>query len=223
MNRTLYHFRLCPFSRRVRLHLAEKRLQADMIDEPFWERRPAFARLNPASEVPVMAEPGGKVFAESHAISEYIENAYPEPRLLGAGIESAAETRRLIFWCDIKFFQDVTWPVLGEKVLRYYLNMGAPESHVLHEAARSMGHHIVYFEDLLKERRWLAGNEYSLADMALAGHVSVLDYLSFMKWSDCPALKHWYSLVKSRPGFREMLLERVPGFTPPPHYANPDF
>lgn len=223
MNRTLYQFRLCPFSRRVRLHLAEKKLEIDLADEPFWERREAFMRLSPAGEVPVLAEAGGKVFAESHAISEYIENAYPEPRLLGAGIDSAAETRRLIFWCDITLFQEVTWPVLGEKIVRYYLNMGAPDSHVLHEAARRLADHCGYFEYLLKERRWLAGNEFSLADLALAAHLSTLDYLSAMKWQECPSLKHWYSLVKSRPSFRTLLQDRVPGFTPPPHYANPDF
>lgn len=223
MNRTLYHFSLCPFSRRIRLHLAEKKLDADYIEEPFWERRAAFSRLNPAVEVPVLAEPGGKVFPESHAISEYIENTYPEPRLLGTGIEGAAETRRLIFWCDIKLFQDVTWPVLGEKVMRYLLNMGAPESHMLHGAARSLVYHCEYFESLLQDRRWLAGNEYSLADIALASHISVLDYLSIMKWNEYPALKHWYALMKSRPSFRALLSDRISGFPPPPHYSNPDF
>jgi glutathione S-transferase len=223
MNRTLYHFKLCPFSRRIRIHLAEKKLEFDLIDEPFWERRQAFARINPAMEVPALAEANGKVFCESHAISEYIENAYPEPRLLGTGVEGAAEVRRLMYWCDIKLYNEVTRYLLNEKVLRYLVGGGAPASDAIHAANHNLKEHIRYFEYLLKERRWLAGNEFSLSDVALAAHVSVIDYLSAMRWDNTPSLKHWYSLVKSRPSFRDLLGDRLSGFAPPVHYANLDF
>jgi len=108
MTRTLYHFKLCPFSRRLRVHMAEKKLDFTLIEEPFWEKRPDYSEINPAMEVPVLVEADGEHFRESHAISEYIEHAYPEPRMLGSGAEGAAEVRRLLYWCDIKFHNDVT-------------------------------------------------------------------------------------------------------------------
>ena len=222
MTRTLYHFKLCPFSRRLRVHMAEKKLEFTLIEEPFWESRPDFSEINPAMEVPVLSESDGEFLCESHAVSEYLESAYPEPRMLGSGLGGAGEVRRLLYWCDIKLHNDVTRYVLNEKVLRYLLSGGAPSSEALHAAAHNLREHVRYFEGLLKDRRWLAGNEFSLADVALACHLSVIDYLSAMRW-DAPSVKHWYSLVKSRPSFRDLLYDRMTGFTPPSHYSNLDF
>jgi len=59
--RILYHVTLSPFSRKVRLVLAEKGLEFTLKIEKTWERRPEFLALNPAGEVPVLIEPEGAV------------------------------------------------------------------------------------------------------------------------------------------------------------------
>ncbi len=105
--RTLYHFPLCPFSRKVRVAMAEKRLEFDLIVENFWERRRAFANLNPAMQVPVLVEPDAKVFPDSYSICEYLETAYPEERLIGYSDVESANIRRLVSWFDNKFFNEV--------------------------------------------------------------------------------------------------------------------
>jgi len=51
--RTLYHLWLHPYSRKVRLFLAEKRLDFDEKIEKIWERRTEFLTMNPAGDVPV--------------------------------------------------------------------------------------------------------------------------------------------------------------------------
>ena len=51
--RTLYHLWLCPFARKVRIVLAEKKLPFELEIEKVWERREEFLALNPAGEVPV--------------------------------------------------------------------------------------------------------------------------------------------------------------------------
>ena len=76
---------------------------------------------------------------------------------------------------------------------------------------------------LAETRKWLAGGTLSLADFAAAAHLSSLDFIGDVDWALSPAAKEWYARVKSRPGFRGLLTDRVPGVTPPAHYADLDF
>mgnify|MGYP002642534551 FL=1 len=76
----LYHFPLSPFSRKVRLSLAEKRIEVELVEERYWEQSPDFLRRNPAGKVPVLRM-GGRTFADSTAICEYLEEIHPDPPL----------------------------------------------------------------------------------------------------------------------------------------------
>ena len=76
---------------------------------------------------------------------------------------------------------------------------------------------------LLEHRRWLAGEVMTLADFAAAAHFSTLDYLSDIDWSRSNAVKDWYAKIKSRPAFRNLLVDQVSGFQPPLHYNDLDF
>ena len=67
------------------------------------------------------------------------------------------------------------------------------------------------------------GRELSLADLALAAHLSALDYYGEVPWAEYPPLTEWYTRIKSRPSFRPLLADRVPGQPPVPHYAELDF
>ena len=100
--RVLYHLWLSPPCRKVRIALTEKNLPFEMQFEKVWERRDAFLALNPAGEVPVLVEEDGTPIADSVAIVEYLEDAYPERPLLGITPAARAEVRRLSLWFDIK-------------------------------------------------------------------------------------------------------------------------
>jgi glutathione S-transferase len=86
-----------------------------------------------------------------------------------------------------------------------------------------MRHHLNYIGWLAETRRWLAGGMLSLADFAAAGHLSTLDFLGEVDWSLAPPAKEWYARIKSRPSFRGVLADRVPGLTAAAHYADLDF
>ena len=77
----LYHVPLSPFCRKVRLVLAEKRIEVELIEERYWEGRKDFLLMNPAGMVPVL-KADGLILAESSAICEYLEEVNPEPRLM---------------------------------------------------------------------------------------------------------------------------------------------
>jgi len=83
--------------------------------------------------------------------------------------------------------------------------------------------HMGYIGWLAEQRKWLGGDTLSLADFAAAAHLSALDFASDVDWSVSPATRDWYARVKSRPSFRALLADRVPGVMPPMHYVDLDF
>ncbi|WP_299348901.1 glutathione S-transferase family protein [uncultured Shimia sp.] len=221
MNR-LFHVPLSPFCRKVRLSLAEKRIEVELVEERYWEQDPDFLRRNPAAKVPVL-KMDGKMMAESAAICEYIEEQYPEPSLMPRDADGRYEVRRLVSWFDDKFHHEVTSKLLYERVNKKMMSQGYPDSTNVKAGARAIKYHLDYMAWLLDHRRWLAGDVMTLADFAAAAHLSSLDYISDVDWNRSEVVKDWYAKIKSRPAFRSVLADQVPGFLPPQHYADLDF
>lgn len=224
--RVLYHFALCPYSRKVRLSLQEKKLDFVLEHEPFWEKRPQLLTLNPAGQVPVFIDLNGTVVADSSAICEYLEEAYPERSLIGQSITERAEVRRLTAWFDSKAAGEFTLPLLFEKITKRHiaeLNHHGPNSITIRQAKNMIKSHLSYISWLVDRRNWLAGDEFSEADLAAASHLSVADYFGDVPWEHFEAAKNWYVRIKSRPSFRALLTDRVPGISPPAAYKDLDF
>ena len=221
--RTLHHLWLSPFCRKVRIVLAEKGLDFEVKVEKVWQRREEFLRLNPAGSVPVLVEPDGAVIAESWVICEYLDEVYPDPPMIGATPAERAEARRLAAWFDGKFHHEVTDNLLTEKLDKRFMGMGGPDSAAIRAGHDNIATHLEYIGYLSERRTWLAGDGLSLADAAAAAHISALDYLGDVPWEDYPAAKDWYVRIKSRPSFRPLLQDRIPGLPPPKHYADLDF
>lgn len=222
--RTLYHYMLCPFSRKIRLVLGEKRLDFDVENERFWERREAFLAMNPAGQVPVFVDLNGTVLADSSVICEYLEEAYPERLLIGNGVAHRAEVRRLAAWFDGKFANEVSLPLIFEKTLRRFMREAGPtNSQAIRQAKSMINYHLDYISWLIDRRKWLAGDDLSLADLAAAAHLSVIDYLGDVPWDNHEVAKDWYMRIKSRPSFRPILQDRLGGLTPAEHYQSLDF
>ncbi|MBM2575635.1 glutathione S-transferase family protein [Jannaschia sp. Os4] len=218
----LIHFPLSPFSRKVRLLLAEKGLQVELVEERYWEREPEFLRRNAAGKVPVLRI-DGHTLSDSAAICEYLEETRPEPALLPSDPRARAEVRRLVGWFDDKFHREVTEGLVGERVMKKVMRAGHPDGTKIGRAAKAISFHLDYMDWLLDRNRWLAGREMSLADFAAAAHLSVLDYQADVDWERSQLVRQWYSAIKSRPAFRTILADVVPGFRPAPHYADLDF
>jgi glutathione S-transferase len=221
--RLLYHLPLSPYSRKVRLVLAEKRLPFELRIEKVWERRPEYLQLNPAGTVPTLIEDNDLVIADSGVICEYLEEAYPDTSLMGRTLAERVEIRRLVAWFDGKFGLEVTRNLLGEKFMKRLSGRGNPDATALRAGYAALREHLQYIGWLAENRKWLGGVALSLADFAAAGHLSALDFASDVDWSVSPAAKDWYARIKSRPSFRALLADRVAGVTPPPHYADLDF
>jgi glutathione S-transferase len=221
MNR-LFHFPLSPFCRKVRLTLAEKRIEVELVEERYWERGAEFLRRNPAGKVPILRL-DGRTLSESQAICEYLDETVADPPLMPRSPEGRFEVRRLCAWFDDKFHAEVTSKLLYERVNKKVMKLGYPDSGAVKAGARAVKYHLDYMGWLLDQRRWLAGDAMTLADFAAAAHLSCLDYISDVDWHRQANVKDWYAKIKSRPSFRSLLADQVPGFPPPAHYADLDF
>ena len=218
----LYHVWMSPFSRKVRVAMREKGIEFDLIVERDWERRHEFLALNPAGTVPVLVEPDGRVLSDSQAICEYVDEAYPGDTLIGETTYDRAEVRRLVAWFDDKFFHEVTHNLVGEKLYKRFQG-GEPDSSVIRAGHRNIASHLEYIAWLAERRQWLAGALFSLADIAAAAQLSCVDYLADVPWKEHAGAKDWYARVKSRPSYRQILADRIPGVPPAGHYADLDF
>ncbi|MAQ71940.1 MAG: glutathione S-transferase [Alphaproteobacteria bacterium] len=211
--RTLYHLWLHPFSRKVRIVLAEKGLEFNLQIEKVWERRTEFLALNPAGDVPVLVEPDGTTLSNSSVICEYLEEVYPETSLLGLDPVQRAEVRRLVGWFDVKFNREVTDNLFGEKMMKRVLHLGEPHGPSVRAGHANIHYHLDYIGFLIERREWLAGEQFSLADIAAAAHLSAIDYIGDVPWEEHQAAKSWFARVQSRPSFQPLLEDQVPGFS----------
>lgn len=222
----LYHHPICPFSRKIRVHLAAKDIGFELKQENFWERRKEFIAMNPSGTTPVLFDNGNAaVIVGSSTIVEYIEEKHSSSRgFLGDNIVKKAEVRRLQSWFDKKFYSEVSRHVLNERFYNRYLpGATAPDSDVLRVSRRNLHTHLSYIEYLLETRKYLAGEYISVADFAAAAHISVLDYFGDINWEHYLPVKDWYSLIKSYKIFAEILKDRLPNVVPAQHYSKLDF
>jgi len=150
-----------------------------------------------------------------------------ERRLMPTETGRRVEVRRLAAWFNEKFFTEVSGPLVLERFYKRLMRIeqggGPPDTDAIRAARINVRYHIAYIGWLVRTRDWLAGDQMTLADLAAAAHLSAVDYLGDVPWSEDEASKSWYARVKSRPSFRSILAETWPGLAPAPAYTNLDF
>ena len=221
----LFQFPLCPFSRKVRLVLAEKGVGHELVRENPWERRDEFVDLNPAGETPVLVDTdAGITLIGSQPIVEYFEETVDKMPMIHGNAVLRAEIRRLTEWFDEKLYREVVEPLMNERMRKRLVSR---------EIARHAG---AARGDADRQRPSglcrLSARPPPLARRARASAsptspppriCSVIDYLGALDWRGHKQTKDWYAVMKSRPCFRPLLGERMEVIVPPAHYDKVDF
>jgi glutathione S-transferase len=228
---TLHHSPFCPQSRFIRLVLAEMGMEPILVEERTWERRDDFLLLNPAGTTPVLVEQSGLAVPGAGIIAEYLDETrglgLSGRRLLPDTTAERVEVRRLLDWFLVKFDAEVTGYLVMEKISKRFMNSsdggGPPDMNAIRAARINVRYHLKYIGYLMGRRRWIAGDHLTYADLAAAAHLSCVDYLGDVPWDEDETARDWYARVKSRPSFRALLADRVPGMAPAEHYADLDF
>ena len=208
----------------MRLALAEKKLQFGAEAVELGHLPAAVLALSPRGQVPLLVDEDRTPIAGAGAITEYLEELYPLENLLGGGNSAdRAETRSLLDWLNNHMARDLTDKLYGERLLKRVQRTGAPDSRAIRAGLDAADAYLKWIGAQTELRRWLAGDQLTLADLNCAAQLSVIDYLGDLNWTNYPAAKTWYGRIKSRPSFRPLLADSFPGLPPAAHYANIDF
>ncbi|HLJ01285.1 MAG TPA: glutathione S-transferase family protein [Bradyrhizobium sp.] len=228
---TLYHHPFCPHSRFVRLVLGEFGLDLRLVEERAWERREPFLALNPAATTPVLIAEDERAIPGAGIIAEYVDETYgaeaKDRRLLPSTVNERIEVRRLMAWFNEKFFEEASNPLVTERIYKRFMSAddggGPPSADVIRAAKANVRYHLAYIGWLARTRNYLAGDRLTYADLAAAAHLSAIDYLGDVPWTEDDAAKAWYARVKSRPSFRPLLSEWLAGVPASHTYVDLDF
>lgn len=223
MPRLLQH-RLDPASRLARLMCAEYGVAVDLEDVKPWLRETHILEMNPAAMGPIMIEDGEPIVG-GLAILHAIEERWAPSAVAGlfpAQAKDRAEMWRLLDWVLLKLNDEVTRYVFEEKIVKRDKRT-TPDPAVLRVAKANLTEHLLYFNWLFATRTWIAGDVMTLADFALAAHLSSLDYLGDVAWDTSDETRQWYARIKSRPAFRTLLNDRVAAMPAAAGYADLDF
>jgi glutathione S-transferase len=159
-----------PFARKVRVVLAEKRIDYEFeVDDP-WKSDAITPRFNPLGKVPVLVLDDGTTLFDSRVIVSFLDNASPLGRLLPAENRERVEVRR--------------WEALADGVLDAGIaaRVESRREAKLRSAPwieRQMGKvrsGLAAMDSDLGERPWCAGNGFTLADIALGVCLGWLDF-----------------------------------------------
>jgi glutathione S-transferase len=235
----LYHHGTSVCAAKVRLALAEKEVswEGRYIDILAGEQfTPQFLQISPKGVVPVLVH-DGHVIRESTVISEYIDEAFPGRSLQPSRpLDRAAmrtwnkivdevlhpATGPLTFAVSHRYtvlampperlaaFLNATPDPVQRERKRQWVEKGldAPEAR---NALRDFARILAQMEDALREGPWLAGSEYSLADVALTPYVNRVEMLGIWDlWkTERPRIAAWFERVKSRPTFAPAILQYI--------------
>jgi glutathione S-transferase len=181
MSLVLYNAPRCPYVARVRIVLAEKGIDYEVVDIDLDDRPAWLYEKNPAGRVPVIEEDDGRPLAESAVIMEFLEERYPEPPLLPPDPADRAAVRLLIF-------RD------GDLTAPYYALRRGDEG-----AAEKLDAALGRFDGLLGEQPYLGGAEYGLADIALVPWFLRARDMLGVELDGFPALSDWLARLEQRP------------------------
>lgn len=213
--RRLQHLVFQPASRLARLMLGEKRLACDPVPAE-----------DATAHLPVFTDLDGTRAEGLWAIFDHLEGLYPENPLLPEDGTERAEALRWLDWTFAVFAERITRKIVYEKAnprLTGASTRSTPDMNTIRIGREALAAALAELGNAVEGHGNLAGRSCSVADLAVAAQLSALDYFGEVPWDAHPAMREWYVRMKSRPSFRSLLADRVPGQPPVAQYAELDF
>jgi glutathione S-transferase len=188
------------------------------------EMRNFFEILN----LKTLSQDGVESMTGSNSIIEYFnEISSQKSDFFGSSIFERSKLRSLVSWMDQDFFHNITKVILYEKIFKNYdpcAPSRSPDSTVIRGVEFKLKIYLQKIQDVLEKFEYYGCDSISYADLILASHISVLDYFQHITWGmNLRRLKHWYSMIKSRPSMKSILGLKILGFTPNKTYTMADF
>ena len=232
----LYHNDMSLCAQKVRICLAEKRLEWEsrhLVLRAAEHQQPWYLKLNSRAVVPTLVD-GDKVIPESNVILEYLEETRPEPALAPKDPCGKARMRLWTKQLD-EDVHDASAAILsfGIAFRHQYLDRGEIGRQMLEgipnifkrerrrdviEKGTGSKHFIIAVErmvqlldemqEALGAHRWLAGHDYSLADTAFTPYLARLEHLGLLGMvGERHRVADWYRRCKARPSFHDAIVK----------------
>lgn len=190
-----------PNPRRVRIFLAEKGLKVptELLSITAGEhKKPEFLSVNPLGQIPALKLDDGEVITESVSICRFFEALHPEPPMFGKGPKGMAEVDMWVRRVELRLMVPVgmvwmhTHPFTARVVVPQYKDFGESNRPRAIAAMRT-------FDESLATRPWLAGKDYSIADITLLTTIDFAIFIGIGLPDDMPNLKAWHERASARP------------------------
>jgi len=190
-----------PNPRRVRIFLAEKgiKLTTKLLSIPAGEHKhPDFLAINPLGQVPALALDDGEVITESLSICRFLEALNPDPPLFGRGPKGVAEVDMWVRRVELRLMMPVgmvwahTHPFTARVVKPQYTEYGESNRP---RALVAMAE----IDAALESRPWLAGKDYSMADIVLLSVVDFAEWIGLKMPEELGNLRSWHERASARP------------------------
>lgn len=198
----LYHS-IGPNPRLVKMFAAEKGIALDLVHVDIIageNRRPPYLAINPTGTTPVLELDDGMAIAETTAICEYLEERHPEPALIGATPAQRAATRMWWRRVDLMVVQPMTAGFRGAEGLPLFKDRVRCLPQAADELKQTAQDGLAWFEGQLGDRRYLAGDLLSVADLLLFCFVEFGDKVGQGPAPAQRRLAAWRDRIASRPG-----------------------
>ncbi|MBV9453277.1 MAG: glutathione S-transferase family protein [Rubrobacter sp.] len=198
MKPMLYSTQRCPYARRTRIVLREKRIDFDIYEVDLRNKSEEFLRASPYGKVPVFVVNGTYLY-ESNIVNEYLDEVYEAPPLMPNNPERRALARIWMAFANEYFF-----PAIYRACMGYEWGLSAEQ---VQEACEKLGKALLQLEHQLETRQYLVG-EYTLADIAHAGTFPRLRELADggdASLERYPNVTAWVEQVESRESYKASL------------------
>ena len=198
----LYDYAGAPNPRRVRIFLAEKNIDIELVPTDMMKREhklPSFLEKNPSGKIPVLELDDGRCIPESVAICRYLEAIAPEPNLMGRDawelgtIEAKNRQLEMELWVPLGTAW-VNGPIVGR--MKLFEQIPAAKS----QGDKAVTHFYKRLDEELKNSRYIACERFTIADITLLSAVDFATELVGLKPDMSLAnLWRWHALVSQRP------------------------
>lgn len=202
----LYTYDPAPNPRRLTLFLQLKGIEIDtrQVDLLTSEQlTDAYRRINPACSVPALVLDDGTVLTEVIGIYTYLDELYPQPPLLGS---SATERALVISWCH-RLFNGLMTAIAGALRNRgkSFANRALPGPldtpqipELVERGLLQIRHILPELDAHLANSTWVAGDNFSVADIDLLASIDFLAWIRQSVPDECTHLKDWYQRATAR-------------------------
>lgn len=207
MSIIFYDCATAPSPRRARMILAEKRVEVTRVEvdlrngEQFSD---AFRAVNPACTVPVLITPGGDRLCDNASIARWLEEVYPDPPLMGVGPLGKARVAEWLWRAEFDGLMAVMEVLRNSS--RAMAGRALPGPHAVEQIPQLADRgreRALRFMDVLDARLtdtpWLAGDTFSVADIAAFVFVEFAGWVKIAPTSGHTALAAWLDAVRARP------------------------